>query len=65
MRYETPESKTVNNSAPVGLWRNCYDAEWMRKQKEIFIDELCVIEEDYDFTIPQDDDADKNMADDF
>ncbi|PIL28717.1 hypothetical protein GSI_08761 [Ganoderma sinense ZZ0214-1] len=55
VRYETRESKLVNNPAPQGLWRNCYDPGWMGRQKEVFVDELCVIDEDYDFTIIDED----------
>nr|VWP01885.1 PUM-HD domain-containing protein [Ganoderma boninense] len=51
IRYETRESRSVNSAAPSGLWRNCYDDEWMGSQKEVFVDDLCVIDDDYDFTI--------------
>nr|VWO95695.1 Membrane zinc transporter [Ganoderma boninense] len=54
VRYETHGSKSVNRPAPIGLWRNCYDEEWMADQKEVFMDDLCVIDDDYDFTLAQD-----------
>lgn len=61
VRFETPDSKSVNSSVPSGLWRNCYDDKWMGKQKEVFIEELCIIEEEYDFTISGED-ADEVMT---
>lgn len=36
-------------TAPIGLWRNCYDAEWLARQPEYIVRELEIIPEDYDF----------------
>ncbi len=37
--------------APSGLWRNCYDPEWLQQQPPYIIDELEILDEDYDFTL--------------
>ena len=48
-RYESHESRCTDSQAPVGLWKNCYDDGWLSRLKSPHLDELCIIEEDYDF----------------
>ncbi|RPD53694.1 hypothetical protein L226DRAFT_456214, partial [Lentinus tigrinus ALCF2SS1-7] len=37
--------------APAGLWKNCYDKEWLERQPAHVIRELEIVDEDYDFTL--------------
>ncbi|KAJ3006967.1 hypothetical protein NUW54_g3733 [Trametes sanguinea] len=46
------DSRTVPGTAPMGLWRNCYNAAWLAKKKEWEVEALQIIDEDYDFTLP-------------
>ena len=41
--------------APIGLWRNCYDQHWLESQLSHVIRELEIVDEDYDFTFPSED----------
>lgn len=53
-RLELREPNTVNSKAPKGLWRNCYDADWLTHLKTLtphLYNALEVIEEDYDFSL--------------
>ncbi|KAI1783124.1 hypothetical protein LXA43DRAFT_904207, partial [Ganoderma leucocontextum] len=45
------KGRVVDSVAPVGLWRNCYDDEWVKQQDPWVIRELCIVNDDYDFTI--------------
>ncbi len=38
--------------APIGLWRNCYDKDWLEAQPAHIVRELEIVAEDYDFGIP-------------
>ncbi|KAJ8457003.1 hypothetical protein ONZ51_g11788 [Trametes cubensis] len=51
--------------APVGLWRNCYDSEWLKNLPSYQRRALKIINADYDFDVtPEDDDmaADASWA---
>ncbi|CDO75079.1 hypothetical protein BN946_scf185010.g4 [Trametes cinnabarina] len=50
-RVLRPESRAEPGVAPRGLWRNCYNEEWLNKKQEWEIEALVIIPEDYDFTI--------------
>ncbi|KAI1785296.1 hypothetical protein LXA43DRAFT_900055 [Ganoderma leucocontextum] len=51
-RYVSASNPSIVDSvAPVGLWRNCYDLTWLRKQPEWIVRDLAIINEDYNFTI--------------
>ena len=39
----------------MGLWRNCYDRTWLAGRKEWEIEVLQIIDEDYDFTLGDED----------
>ena len=51
VRQEPGVQKVVNDPAPVGLWRNCYDEDWVRKQNPWTIRDPNIIDEDYNFTV--------------
>ncbi|KAI9057617.1 hypothetical protein FKP32DRAFT_1583395, partial [Trametes sanguinea] len=53
-RIVRPDSRTMDSAAPIGLWRNCYDARWLSRQRPHFIKGLEIIDEDYDFTLDMD-----------
>ncbi|KAI9068781.1 hypothetical protein FKP32DRAFT_1561001, partial [Trametes sanguinea] len=49
------QNPTVRDTvAPIGLWRNCYDATWLAKLKPYQRNALQVIDSDYDFTLTAD-----------
>ncbi|OSD03003.1 hypothetical protein PYCCODRAFT_1467311 [Trametes coccinea BRFM310] len=50
-RVLRPNSQTVSGTAPMGLWRNCYNPQWLAKKKEWQVEALQIIDEDYDFSI--------------
>ncbi|KAL1937984.1 hypothetical protein VTO73DRAFT_12734 [Trametes versicolor] len=50
-RTAKPNGPTEDSPAAKGLWRNCYNPEWLNKQKPHVIRGLGIIEEDYDFTL--------------
>ena len=37
--------------APSGLWRNCYDKDWLATQPDYIVRELEIIDKDYNFTL--------------
>ena len=45
------EGYDEDGTAPVGLWRNCYDQAWLQAQPAHVIRELEIVDEDYDFTL--------------
>ena len=51
IRHERGLGKVGNSVAPVGLWRNCYNPEWLSRQDIWTIRALEIIDEDYDFTL--------------
>ncbi|KAH9909429.1 uncharacterized protein BXZ73DRAFT_59520, partial [Epithele typhae] len=51
-RVFNQHSRVVEGRAPVGLCRNCYDAEWLQSLRPHIRDALQVIDKDYDFTLP-------------
>ncbi|KAI0710494.1 hypothetical protein C8Q76DRAFT_623967, partial [Earliella scabrosa] len=48
LREGTEEEDGV---APIGLWRNCYNPAWLKKQPPHIIRELEIVDEDYDFSL--------------
>ncbi len=50
-RIELADPTWVDSEAPPGLWRNCYDDEWLRKQPHQKRIELRIINEEYDFSL--------------
>ena len=54
IREELPKGKArvVDSIAPRGLWRNCYDSHWLATLKNTDREDLGMIDEDYDFTLP-------------
>lgn len=51
-RREAPDAKVVDGVAPIGLWRNCYDRDWLNSLKPHVRASLQVIDDDYDFSLP-------------
>ena len=47
------EPRVVDSPAPAGLWRNCYDPDWLRKLDAPRRRLLRIIDEDFDFTLPE------------
>ncbi|KAI0715889.1 hypothetical protein C8T65DRAFT_572658, partial [Cerioporus squamosus] len=45
------EDEDEDGIAPVGLWRNCYDRDWLQAQPAHIVRELEIIDEDYDFSL--------------
>ena len=45
--------RVADTPAPQGLWRNCYNATWLANLKPHVRRRLQVIDEDYDFTLPE------------
>lgn len=60
-RVSRPDGRIVNSEAPVGLWRNCYNPDWLKKLRPHNIKELHIVDEDYDFTL----DMDKHLSRNF
>ena len=42
----------ASGAVPKGLWRNCYDEEWLKAQRPYFVNELEIIDSDFDLDIP-------------
>ncbi|KAI0665803.1 hypothetical protein C8Q78DRAFT_985690, partial [Trametes maxima] len=53
VRIEPNPPRTEKRVAPKGLPRNCYDAEWVAKQKPHFLESLDIQDHDYDFSLIQ------------
>ncbi len=51
-RIEKADPSVVNSRAPIGLWRNCYDEEWLRSLKPHVRERLNIIPDDYNFSLP-------------
>lgn len=50
-RIAKPDGRVVNSEAPVGLWINCYDPAWLRKQPPWVVRELYIINQPYKFDL--------------
>ncbi len=46
------EGRVGSGPVPRRLWRNCYDAEWLKKQRPHFVADLEIIDKDFDFSLP-------------
>ncbi|PIL35031.1 hypothetical protein GSI_02818 [Ganoderma sinense ZZ0214-1] len=46
------KARVVDSIAPRGLWRNCYDEDWLKNLKVSEREDLNMRDEDYDFTLP-------------
>ncbi|KAI1789370.1 hypothetical protein LXA43DRAFT_1062880 [Ganoderma leucocontextum] len=47
----TSDARVLDSVAPIGLWRNCYNETWVQRQDAWVIRDLCIIDEDYDFSL--------------
>ncbi|KAJ2981474.1 hypothetical protein NUW54_g10870 [Trametes sanguinea] len=54
-RVRNFKGKMVDSPAPKGLWRNCYNQAWVSKLKPHQLRSLSIVEEDYDFALPSED----------
>ncbi|KAI0366437.1 hypothetical protein BV20DRAFT_952153, partial [Pilatotrama ljubarskyi] len=52
IRLEHKDARVEDSLAPVGLWRNCYDEEWLKSLRPHVRASLNIIQEDYKFTLP-------------
>ncbi|TFK81047.1 hypothetical protein K466DRAFT_502838, partial [Polyporus arcularius HHB13444] len=50
-RVKRDNSKTISGVAPIGLWRNCYNDDWLDTLQDWEIELLEIVDEDYDFTL--------------
>lgn len=50
-RIELRVPTTVNSKAPKGLWRNCYDEDWLRGLRLHEYNGLEIIDDDYEFSL--------------
>ena len=46
------ENQVTRGTVPVGLWRNCYDADWLAGQRAYMVEDLDIIDADFDLTPP-------------
>ncbi|KAI1786031.1 hypothetical protein LXA43DRAFT_898713, partial [Ganoderma leucocontextum] len=46
------DQNSEDGVAPIGLWRNCYDEDWLDAQLPHIVRDLEIVDEDYDFTFP-------------
>lgn len=52
-RIDRPDGPSSDNSCvPLGLWRNCYDDEWLQTLSPHQLETLSIINQDYDFGNP-------------
>ena len=51
-RIALEKPRIVDSKAPVGLWRNCYNPRWLKRLKGPQKQGLHIIDEDFDFTLP-------------
>ena len=51
-RMFTKHSKVEEGTVPIGLWRNCYNQQWLETLLEDDVDALQIIDEDFDLTLP-------------
>ena len=49
-RIDKPNSRVEDGIAPIGLWRNCYDPEWLGRLPRYRLRELQIIDSDFDFS---------------
>lgn len=52
VRVVAEDSPVEDGYPAVGLWRNCYDSDWLQALQRSQRDTLGVIDEDYDFALP-------------
>lgn len=51
-RVERRDGRSEDSVAPVRLWRNCYDAAWLKSLRPHVRNSLEIIDSDYNFAIP-------------
>lgn len=51
VRRESLDPRVEDGIAPIGLWRNCYDAEWLASLQPHEIEHLDILDKDYDFSL--------------
>ncbi|TEB26923.1 hypothetical protein FA13DRAFT_1795171 [Coprinellus micaceus] len=49
LRIRKPGRKTAAHPPPPGLWRNCFDKNWLSKRRPWELAALKIVDEDYDF----------------
>lgn len=54
VRVIREDSRTVPGVAPIGLWRNCYNPDWLAKLEDWEVELLEIVDEPYDFTFDED-----------
>ena len=52
-RIALEKPRVVNSRAPRGLWRNCYNSQWLKKLSNPQRQLLNIVDEDFDFTLPE------------
>ncbi|KAI1785648.1 hypothetical protein LXA43DRAFT_899290, partial [Ganoderma leucocontextum] len=50
-RIAKRDGKVVDSVAPIGLWRNCYDAAWLQCQEVWVVRDLYIVDAEYNFTV--------------
>ncbi|KAI9060537.1 hypothetical protein FKP32DRAFT_1577556, partial [Trametes sanguinea] len=53
IRVQRPGGRVEEGIAPIGLWRNCYDRDWLKSLRPHVRESLNIIDEDYNFTLPK------------
>ncbi|KAL1941491.1 hypothetical protein VTO73DRAFT_6930 [Trametes versicolor] len=53
IRVERADPRVEDGVAPIGLWRNCYDSDWLKSLRPHVRESLNIIDKDYDFTLPK------------
>ena len=51
LRVRKPSRTTAAHPPPPGLWRNCFEKDWLRKRRPWELAALKVVDEDYDFEV--------------
>ncbi|OJT09097.1 hypothetical protein TRAPUB_7 [Trametes pubescens] len=52
VRIEREDCRSEDSLAPIGLWRNCYDQDWLKSLRPHVRASLKIIDADYDFKLP-------------
>ncbi|KAH9853717.1 hypothetical protein C2E23DRAFT_776547 [Lenzites betulinus] len=52
VRIEREDCRSEDGLAPIGLWRNCYDQDWLKSLRPHVRASLKIIDADYDFKLP-------------
>ncbi len=63
-RISRADGRSEDGYAPPGLWRNCYDSDWLRSLEPYQRRALRIVNSDYDFDLTPELDEDEDMGDD-